>query len=77
MFDHLLEHLTEFRKTAYLRVCVLVSQSYPTLRDPVNCSLPGSSVRGILQARIVEWVAISFSRGSSLVSCITGRFFTV
>ena len=33
--------------------------------DPVNCSLPGSSVQGILQARILEWVAISFSRGTS------------
>ena len=50
--------------------------------DPVDCSLPGSSVHGISQARILEWVALSFSRGSSQlrdrihVSCITGRFFT-
>ena len=50
--------------------------------DPMVCSLPGSSVHGILQARILEWVAISFSRGSSQsrnqthVSCIAGRFFT-
>ena len=36
-----------------------------TLFDPVDCSLPGSSVRGIFQARVLEWVAISFSRGSS------------
>ena len=42
-----------------------VSQSRPTLCDPVDCNLPGSSVHGILQARILEWVAISFSRGSS------------
>ena len=42
-----------------------VSQSCPTLCDPVVCSLPGFSVHGILQARILEWVAISFSRGSS------------
>ena len=42
-----------------------VAQSCPTLCDPVGCSLPGSSVRGILQARILQWVAISFSRGSS------------
>ena len=42
-----------------------VAQSYPTLCNPVDCSLPGSSVHGILQARILEWVAISFSRGSS------------
>ena len=44
---------------------VLVTQPCPTLWDPMNRSLPGSSVRGILQARILEWVAISFSRGSS------------
>ena len=41
-----------------------VAQSRPTLCDPIDCSLPGSSVHGILQARILEWVAISFSRGS-------------
>ena len=43
----------------------LVSQSCPTLCDPTDCSPPGFSVHGILQARIPEWVAISFSRGSS------------
>ena len=43
--------------------CVLVSQSCPTLCDPMDCSLPSSSVHGILQARILEWVAISSSRG--------------
>ena len=59
-----------------------VSQSCPTLCDPMDCSLPGFSVRGILQARILEWVTISFSRGSSQprdqtrVSCTAGRFFT-
>ena len=42
-----------------------VAQSCPTLCDPVDCSLPDSSVHWILQARILEWVAISFSRGSS------------
>ena len=42
-----------------------VAQSCPTLCDPVDCSPPGSSVHGILQARVLEWVAISFSRGSS------------
>ena len=45
-------------------VC-LVAQSCPTLSNPVDCSPPGSSVHEILQARILEWVAISFSRGSS------------
>ena len=47
-------------------VCMsLVTQSYPTLYDPMDCSLLGSFAHGILQARILEWVAISFSRGSS------------
>ena len=45
-------------------VCVLVTQSYPTLWDPMDCSPPGSSAQGILQVRVLEWVAISFSRGS-------------
>ena len=44
---------------------VKVTQSCPTLCDPVDCSLPGSSIRGILQARILMWVADPFSRGSS------------
>ena len=61
---------------------MLVAQSCPTLFDPVDCSPPGSTVHGIFQARILEWVAISFSRGSSWprdrtqVSCIAGIFFT-
>ena len=52
------------------------------LCDPKDCSLPGSSVHEIFQARILEWLAISFSRGSSWprdqtqVSCIAGGFFT-
>ena len=64
------------------KVKVLVSQC-PTLCDPMDCIPPGSSVHGISQARILEWVAISFSRGSSpprdgtWVSCIAGRVFTV
>ena len=44
---------------------VKVAQSCPTLCDPMDCSPPGFSVYGILQARILEWVAIPFSRGSS------------
>ena len=44
---------------------VLVAQSCPSLCEPVDCSPSGSSVHGILQARILEWMAISFSRGSS------------
>ena len=42
-----------------------VAQSCPTLCEPMDCSLPGSSVHGTFQARILEWVAISFFRGSS------------
>ena len=42
-----------------------VAQSCPTLCDPMDCSLSGSSAHGIFQARVLEWVAISFSRGSS------------
>ena len=42
-----------------------VVQSCPTLWDPMDCSLLGFSIHGILQARVLEWVAISFSRGSS------------
>ena len=37
-----------------------VAQSCPTLRDPMDCSLPGSSVHGIFQARVLEWVVIAF-----------------
>ena len=58
-----------------------VAQSCPTLCDPMDCSLPGSSIHGIFQARVLEWVATSFSRESSqlrdriLVSRIAGRCF--
>ena len=60
-----------------------VTQSCLTLCNPMDCSPPGSSVHGILQARILEWVAISFSRGSSQprdrtqVSRIAGRPFNL
>ena len=60
-----------------------VAQSCPTLCDPIDCSLPGSSVHGIFQTIVLEWIAISFSRGSSQprartrVSCIVDRRFTV
>ena len=61
---------------------MLVTQSCLTLCDPMDCSPVGSSVHGILQAKILEWVAISFSRESSQprdwtqVSRIAGRLFT-
>ena len=60
----------------------MCAQSYPTLSDPLDCNPPTSSVYGICQTRILEWVVISFSGGSSQprdqiwVSCISGRFFT-
>ena len=62
---------------------VLAIQSCLTICNPMDGSLPGSSVHGILQARILEWVAMPFSRGASQpkdqswVSCIAGRFFTL
>ena len=58
-----------------------VAQSCPTLCDPMDCNLPGFSVHAIFQARVLEWVAISFFRRSSLprdqdrVSRIVGRRF--
>ena len=60
-----------------------VAQSCPTLFDPMDGIPPGSSIHGIFQARILEWVAISFSRGSSWPRdrtwgfCLAGRGFTV
>ena len=44
-----------------------VAQSCPTLSDPMDCSLPGSSVHGILQARVLEWVAIAFPGSKPLL----------
>ena len=48
-----------------VKLKMLVTQSCLTLCDPLDCKPPGSSVHGILQARILEWVATPFSRGSS------------
>ena len=68
---------------SFLCVWGLVSQLCLTLCDAMDCSPPGSSIHGIFQTRILEWVAISFSRGSSRprdrtrVSCTAGRFFTI
>ena len=63
------------------KVKVLVTQSYLTLWEPMDCSPPGFSVHGIVQARILEWVAPSPGDLPNpmfipRVSCITGRFFT-
>ena len=66
----------------WTELIVVVAQSCPILCNPIDCSLPGSSVHGILQARVLEWVAFPFSRGSSpprdrtQVSRIAGGFFT-
>ena len=56
-----------------------VAQSCPTLSDPMDCSLPGSSVHGVFQARVVEWGAIAFSvilisyfKITNVVYCVTG-----
>ena len=68
----------------WLKLCLCAKslQSCPILCDAMDCNLPGSSAHGILQARILEWVAMPFSRGSSQprnpaqVSCCAGGFFT-
>ena len=83
----MLQGLPGKRPGCWFFVCAVTSrsghQSWPTLCNPIDCSPPGSSVHGISQARILEWVAISFSRGSSQprdrtwVFCIAGRFFTI
>ena len=71
------------RKSSPVSLYVEVAQSCPTLCDPMDCSLPGSSVHGILRARILEWVAMPSSRESfqprdwTWVSCIEGRLFTI
>ena len=73
--NHLVPH-PEFHKMLVAQLCL-------TLCGPMDCNQPGSSVHGISQARVLEWVAIPFARGSSQprnwtqVSCIAGRFFTI
>ena len=65
------------------KVKVLVRQACSALCDPVDCSPPGSSLSGILQVTMVEWVAIPFSRGSfqprdqTWITCIASSFFTL
>ena len=76
--------VTLSKVVGYMCACS-VTQSCPTLCCPLDCSLPGSCIHAIFMARILEWVAISPSRGpsqsrdwnrDSCVSCIAGRFFT-
>ena len=68
--DHTVTITTTEREARWkwlMKAKVFVAQSCPILFDPVDCSLPGSSVHGMLQARILGWLAISFSRGSSQI----------
>ena len=60
-----IDHKNNVISETYLPTCVLVTQPCLTLCDPMDCSPLGSSVHGILQAGILEWVAIPYSRGSS------------
>ena len=75
--------LTGFLNYTKAAATALVTQWCLILCDPMDYSLPGSSVHRILQARILDWVSIPFSRGSSQprdgtwVSCTAGRFFTI
>ena len=75
--------LADSNKNCHCAVLCLVAWLYPALCDPMDCGLLGSSVHGILQARILELGAIPSSRGSSQprdqtqVCCIAGRFFTI
>ena len=84
-------HISQISRVTIYSLDVLLfllgtPQSCPTPWDPMDYNLPGSSVHGILQARILEWVAIPFSKGScynpetwdwTQVSCIVGRLFTI
>ena len=68
-----LMYLKCYSPTPGKKVKVSVTQSSPTLWNPMDYGLPGSSVHGILQARILEWVAIPFSRGSLTQGSNPGR----
>ena len=78
-----LERLVLYVLTFLLLLKCVLTQSWPNFCNLMDWSLPGFSVHGISQARILEWLAISFSRGSSWprdqtwVSCIAGGFFTI
>ena len=76
------QKLTQHDKAILLLLCLVAKLCLTDSCSPMDCNPPGSSVHGISQARILEWVAISFSRDTSqsrdqtYISCITGRFFT-
>ena len=71
------------KKNIELKVKVQLLRRVQLFAKPMDCSLPGFSVHGIFQARVLEWVAIAFFRGSSRskdqtqVSCIAGKCFTL
>ena len=69
---HELQHAKPPCPSSTLRACecVLVAQSCPTLCDPIDCSQPGSSIYGILQTRVLAWVAISFSIQLPVCVCL-------
>ena len=77
-----LQFVVSFPLLLIISCFLLVAQLCPTLCHPTDCSPPGSSLHGILQARILGWIAAPFSRGSSQprdwtqVSCIAGRFLS-
>ena len=58
-------HCNQLRIYEFMHLACVCSQSYPTLRNPMDCSQSGFLVHGIFQARILEWVAISSSKESS------------
>ena len=64
-YVHIIHIYTYICISVYIHMCVLFAQLCSTLCDSMDCSSPGSFVHGILQARILEWIAIPFSRGSS------------
>ena len=82
-FRTLLTHIL-LLQLSFFFVCLFFNKPCSTLCDPMDCSPPGSTVHGIFQAGILEWVAISFSRGSSqprikplflMSPALAGRFF--
>ena len=87
LFNPLNWKLMQCNGSSVFMCCTELLQSCPALCDPIDCSLPGSSVHGILQAKILEWVAVPFSRGSSAprdeigvsyISCVgCWVFFTI
>ena len=80
------QHPASLKTLALLQTHAQSLQVRPTLCEPMACSPPGSSVHGILQVRVLEWVAVPSSRASSpprdqlhisFISCIAGSFFTL